>query len=515
MSGLILACVRDPALLPEPAETIGRCARRLSPPNITPHEPWLFEADGLGVGVVNPMTSVRFAYGAVCLGALYGDNEDWLVTGTPSPDGSYALCRHDDSVVEVLTDAVASRTLWYALTNEVFFVSTSQRALVSLLGDFELNRRAVAWMASAGCLGPEASWDRRLMRIPGDCRVTLDRRRWSLRVERRPVVFAPEAGNEAEHLEHLVQAIRQTFAHVDLPESQWPLPLSGGGDSRAALLFLLDQGHVPRCITWGDEAPARTPGSDVAIAQAVADALHVEDTFLPLGQASVGVAETLERFLVAGEGRVDHLGGYTDGLEMWRALFEMGIAGIVRGDQAFGLWRVYSEIDARRSEGAVTVADYPSDHPLRQLAFATQPWPVALDKHVDESVEQYRDRLYHEFRLPTVLAALTQIKTAYVEVACPLQSRTIVDAVRRMPDSMRTDKRALRELVVALGPHVPFASDEAHDPTDRYLSQTAAVEEMARELASPQARLLLRGRPTSCSSRTDYVVSACPRRRRA
>ncbi len=107
-----------------------------------------------------------------------------------------------------------------------------------------------------------------------------------------------------------------------------------------------------------------------------------------------------------------------------------------------------------------------------------------------ESIEQYRDRLYHEFRLPTVLAALTQIKTAYIEVACPLQSRTIVDAVRRMPDSMRTDKRALRELVVALGPNIPFASDEAPDPADRYLSQTAAVEEMARELASPQARLL-------------------------
>ena len=354
-----------------------------SPPNITPHEPLLFEADGLGVAVVNPMTSVRFADGAVCLGALYGDYEDWFVTGTPSPDGSYALCRHDDNVVEVLTDAVASRTLWYALTNEVFFVSTSQRALVSLLGDFELNRRAVAWMASAGCLGPEASWDRRLMRIPGDCRVTLDRRRWSLRVERRPVVFTPEPGSEAEHLERLVQAIRQTFSHVDLPESQWPLPLSGGGDSRAALLFLLDQGHVPRCITWGDEASAKTPGSDVAIAQAVAEALHVEDTFLPLGQASVGVAETFERFLVAGEGRVDHLGGYTDGLEMWRDLFEMGIAGIVRGDQAFGLWRVYSEIDARRTEGAVTVADYPSGHPLRQLAFATQPWPEALDRRVD------------------------------------------------------------------------------------------------------------------------------------
>ena len=490
MSGLILACVRDAAHPSNSAETLARCATRLSPPNITPHDPTLIEARGLVAVVVNPMTSVRFADGGVCLGALYDDREDWSVTGAPSPDGSYALCRYDRNIVEVLTDPVASRTLWYVQTDEVFLVSTSQRALVSLLASFEPNPRALAWMLSAGSLGPESSWDRRLTCIPGDCRITLDRKRWSVQIDARPVVFSPERGSEHEHVEHLLEAIRETFSHVDLADSGWLLPLSGGGDSRAALLFLLEQGHKPTCITWGDEASERRPGTDLAVAKALATALDTEHILLRLDKTSAGAVDTLDRFLVAGEGRIDHLGGYTDGLEIWRRLFEMGAPGVVRGDQAFGLWRVYSEADARRSEGAIAVTDYAPGHPVRRLALAAQLWPSQLKKRSEESLAQYRDRLYLEFRLPMVLAALTQIKTAYVELACPLQSRRIVYAVRRMPDAMRTDKAAARELVRALGPDIPFASEEAPDPTDRYLSQPAAVEEMARELTDPSARSL-------------------------
>ena len=74
----------------------------------------------------------------------------------------------------------------------------------------------------------------------------------------------------------------------------------------------------------------------------------------------------VHRFLVAGEGSIDHLSGYMDGFAIWRELFQAGITGIIRGDEGFGWIEVTSETNVRYSVGALLLEDYFSADLLRR-----------------------------------------------------------------------------------------------------------------------------------------------------
>jgi len=86
---------------------------------------------------------------------------------------------------------VASRTIWYVQTDDVFMASTSQRAIVYFLHEFQPDKTAFLWMLSSGTLGPDASWDSRVKRLGPNARLILDRSMWRLRVERENIGFDP------------------------------------------------------------------------------------------------------------------------------------------------------------------------------------------------------------------------------------------------------------------------------------------------------------------------------------
>jgi hypothetical protein len=152
---------------------------------------------------------------------------------------------------------------------------------------------------------------------------------------------------------------------------------------------------------------------------------------------------------------------------------------------------VFSENHARISGGAVLVSDYSPSHQIRRLELADQTLPDGLRRGPEESTEGYRDRLYQQYRLPVIMAALNQIKTSYVDVVSPLLTRRIVDAVRAMPDELRTDKRAFHELVTQLGPSVPFARHDSTAPGDAYFARQGTLAALREALATPAADSVL------------------------
>jgi hypothetical protein len=429
---------------------------------------------------------------ASCIGVMEGPAATWASVSAPAPDGSYVLLRHDDERLELISDALASRTVWYAQTPDLFVASTSQRALVSLLGGFEPEGAAVTWMATSGTLGPSVSWDRRLSRLPGDSRLTLDRSSWRLTVSTTPIEFEAADQDDEALIAELDDAILTSCADLRLDLSRWVLPLSGGMNSRGVLLAFLAAGLKPRCVTWGLSTSQVDPLNDAYIARAVAQRLGVEHSFHATDHSDEDVRLALDRFLVAGEGRTEDFGAYTDGLALWRDLHDTGVAGVIRGDEpGWGYGSYYSEDYARRKLRLRILSDYPSGHLIRRLGLEAEPIPSDLCRRDGETFAMYNDRVDDGFLVPTRFAALNDIKAAYVEIANPLLTRRVVAASRRLPDHLRRERAAFSAFVRSRGPDIPFAEHQAPADPAEYLARPDFVAELRRELGSSAADRVL------------------------
>ena len=493
MADLILCCERPGRRRTLSGDDLLRVAARVAPTNITAHAPLLLESAGLRAVVVNPSSDgVRVRDDAVCLGSLFGEPGHWWQTGSPAPDGTYALLRYDEASVELLSDAVATRTIWYVADEQAFLASTSQRALVALLGELQLDRVAVSWMMSSGTLGPEASWDARLSRLPGCSRLAFSRTTWRTRLDIGQLPFAPVERDRPAHAASLRKALAWSCANLNIDVGQWVLPLSGGRDSRALLAFMVRGGLRPRCVTWTTRSSLHRPLSNAFLARLVAQRFGVEHEFVWLDGHSGEAGLALERFVEVAEGRSDEYSGYTDGCRIWRDLFAAGVSGVIRGDESAGIRRRAASPEAARANSAgAMVGDYPSEHLIRRLGLADQVWPARLHQTPGEGLDTYRDRMYEQSRLPGALAALNDVKGRYVEVVNPLLSRRMIDTLHELPDELRAYGRVYNQVVDGESRPIPYARFNSTQPVSECLDDPGLVEAMVRELSSARVERVL------------------------
>jgi len=487
VADLILECVRDgPAGRLHTREQLLRLASRLAPSNISPRPTHIIETQNLHAAIVNPsQEGVRTADGGVLLGGVIGEAGRWWGVGSEPPDGTFVLVRYSDASVELLSDVTASRTLWYVQDEERLVASTSQRAVVALLGAFDLDRSAVAWLLSSGSLGPERSWDARVQRLPPDSRLVLERRTWRSTLAQRPAVFAPVARRREEHLELLRDAIAWSCSALDIDTERWLLPLSGGIDSRTILVFMVKSGRRPRCVTWTSRASVRNPLSDAFIARLVARRFQVEHHYAFLDDAQKVDGAALQRFVEVGEGRTDEFAGYVDGCAMWSDFFASGLSGVIRGDEPLAFRRRAASLDdARRDGTGAMITDYPEDHLVRRLGLVDQDWPERLRLQPGEGHEPYLDRMNHQGYIPNVLAPLTGLKCRYLEVVNPLLSRRVVAVARTFPDELRMYARAFSGIVDRESPCIPHARFTSTPAASEYLADDEVIWAVVAELTS-------------------------------
>jgi asparagine synthetase B (glutamine-hydrolysing) len=495
MAGFALVLRRDRASAPTESARLASLARRLSPANIEANPPNVFEEAGLARVVINPVAGVGVDRRGVMLGSLFGD-ADWSTPGGPAPDGTYAIVRHDARCVELLTDVFGSRTIWYVLTDGEFLASTSQRALVALLGSYELCDEAVTWMIASGNLGPNHGWDARLQRVPSASCLRLDRETWTLSTSTRRLRNTPASRSAEQHVVRLRDAIFAACASLDVVGSPSALTLSGGYDSRSLLIGLARAGKPVTCLTWGLAASLDDPGNDAWIARRLAERFNLKHEYLFLDTPDASTRDVFTRFLCAGEGRIEDFSGYTDGLRAWTHIFESGIATIIRGDSpGWGFpFPPINDFVARSMVHEMTlVSDYPESELIHQLDLSDQRPPEGLFNVAGETLDAYRDRIYNDYELPICMSAFNQVKCAYVEVVNPLFARDVVTAALELPDELRHLRFAFEKMVSGLVPDVPFATTGADEPLDRYLRREIVQRELISELSSAAARRILSG----------------------
>ena len=408
--------------------------------------------------------------------------------------GHLALARWDADSVELISDICASRTLWYVLKEDMLLASTSQRALVTLLGSFELLPEATACFLSSGTLGPEVSWDARLRRLPPDSRAVLDRDSWRIALTEAPFELNETPGGDEAQVARLHDAIAATCGSLNLDLERWVLTLSGGRDSRALLAFLVKNGLRPRCVTWTTRASLRHPLSDARIACRLARHYGAEHDLQFVDYRGADLSATLDHFVAANEGRNDDIVAYLDGLAVWRDLARAGISGVLRGDEAYGpRRRSPSPEDGRRGLGGAAAADYPRDHVIHRLDVAPQAWPARLRVAPGETRLDYRLRTMQTGYIPNGAAGLNGLKARYVEVVTPHLSRLIIRTVRSLPAELRRYSRAFSSIVDRQARSIPYARSSRHRPLSETLRSPEMLEAIVSELISPGIERVLPG----------------------
>ncbi len=490
MSKVIYVCARD-RLAVSVAERLEEICRNLAPDNIAPNPPKIVVDEKTAYGVMNPAGSMLERGNSVLIGKLFEEEANWWESTHGLLDGSFALFRDAEHCFEIVSDPVGSRAIWYYLDRELFIASTSQRAITMYIGSFEFDERIIPWMLSTGSLGPQLSWDKRIERVPPDSAVILKKKEWSISTKSNPVDFALLEESKSQHEELLREAIEDTFESLNLDLSSWVLPLSGGYDSRGILCLLHNTSNGSeglRTITWGLEASLHQKRNDAYVARELANRLRVSHKYYLTEEPEEPVEEIVNRFVLLGEGRIDHLSGYMDGFRIWKTLFEEGVEGVIRGDEGFGWVGVSSSLSVRHSVGCPLCSDFRDLKKFEEFGFKTQELPGILLRREGETLAAWRDKLYHGFRLPTILSSLSDLKLPYVELMNPLLSRKILQQVRRLPDDLRTEKTLYKKVVTDLSPRVDFATDEAIARRKNVFKQEEVVNLLEGELSSEQTK---------------------------
>jgi hypothetical protein len=281
---------------------------------------------------------------------------------------------------------------------------------------------------------------------------------------------------------------------MDLDYSKVALPLSGGFDSRALLMMVSDK-ELNQCVTWGLEQSQRDSRNDAYIAEKVARHFGVDHQYLytDAERTDASIETIFERFLISGEGRVARISGYTEGFSIWKSLFEQGIEAILRGDMAFGVDSGATEFEVRRLGRLTLLSDFGNLPDALVQELPPQSIGEELSRRPGETMATWRDRCYQTNAVPTVLAALTDLKSSYVEVINPLLSSSIIDCARTHPDSLRTDKLLWKEIVRKDGPDIPIAETSAPERTDLFMKKKDAVDVIVSELDAADVPTVITG----------------------
>lgn len=487
MARVVLLCRRDRnAELADELRGVAALARRLTPDGIEPAAPYVFCSDGRLLMVVNPAPTSFVRDGSVAVGWLVKPDEDWWRPGAAVPEGGFGLFRSDPDAVELVADALGTRTLWYALTDELFVAATCQRSVVAGLRSFEPDPTVCPWVLSTGRLPVGRSWDRRIRPVPSGGRVYLDRHTWRLSHRREPAPCDPIRPSYAEAERHYCEVVDSLFADLGLRPEEWAVSLSGGVDSRAVVAHLPEAGDCHAFTYAAADRPA-PPDSDVVIAAQVAARFGMDHAVLPLRSDRLPAEEVLRQFVTAGEGRTDELAGYVDGFAVWRSVRERGVARVLRGDLALYSHAVATELDLRRELGLLRLDEYRGMPAAEALGLAEQTEPEITRRLPGESLADQRERLWGEVSVPTQFAALTALKAGHVEVFSPLQCRRIAAVARSLPPVLRTGKPLMRRVAAARCPGIPVAR-RGNLPSTAAVLRTPPMRRALHEgLSSPGA----------------------------
>ncbi|MEZ4774692.1 MAG: hypothetical protein R3D00_16020 [Bacteroidia bacterium] len=480
MSKLILVCNRDSSI-PDFTSKAQTLFKRLLPPDIQPHPPLISNSQNLHWAILNPSPVLTYHEDSVCLGTIFDRDAFWWQQGQSIPDGNFAIFRNTDTAIEVVTDMLGTRTVWYYFDHEQLIISTSQRSIVYFLGSYEPNPEVQSWFLFSGNQGPELSWDKRIKYLPGNSRLFLDRDTWTLDVETYPLTLNPSDHVDTNFEEEYESALRDSLSKIKLNPENCAMLLSGGYDSRG-LCYFLPEAQKMTGITWGKATAIYSKRTDPYIAIQIAKKLKMNFRFLNIKNSASEFEEMINRFLINGECRTDKISGYMDLFVTWKNIFESGFDGIIRGDHTFDYRKSSSEFETRYIYSLILWEDYKGMELLKPFGLAKQVIPEKLKQQPGESFSNWGGRLDRMFYIPVIQAALADLKLGYVENINPYINKSLIERLGALPEKVHIDKQVLKKIIGSVNPDIPFATSQGLTEEKSFIKQPKVIRYIQESL---------------------------------
>lgn len=361
-------------------------------------------------------------------------------------DGSYAVIKNSADKAAFFSDQFGSRTLWYYFDQNRLIVSTSQRAVVALKGNFKLNKEVLAWYLSSGSQGPFLSWDQDIQQVLPNLEYRLNVAEWSFASQQKPGMDLPPSGSVKmkDYLEVYQSRITESVKDIvnTYPQGQVLMPLSGGLDSRSLLALTKNAGLECKVtlVNWGAPQPKGIFDDKVA-AHHVAKFYGKEllDIYLPAEVDSYD--QILDRYAEASEGRLAEVNAYTDAFKAWEDFFLQGYRALVRGDVDVTEGLNLNDICIRVHMGVVPFKDYKniSEFPVDGLAKLQTSYDISPLKN--ESLIRHRDRLFAVLCIPTQVSPYGDQISAYIDTKAPMLNWSLFKQYMGLADKDKGNKR--------------------------------------------------------------------------
>ena len=473
----ICLCQRESNVTPLPIPlNFTNLTEKFVPDHFTPNPMRSIQSPGLSMSIINPLDILEVKNDSFYLGLLTHKPQDWHIPGGGIPDGNYALIRANEDTLELVSDVSGTHPMWYYYDEQVFIASSSQVAIISLLGSYQPNPKTYPWFLSGGHHGPLMGWDQRIRKVRSNhSKIVLDRNQWTLDEVTNKLSFSPVKMDSSRYFSYYQEEMTNLLGSINLDYHRWVLPLSGGVDSRA-LLLLMKRDLNLRTLSWGHSSAEKNPIGDVYTAKKLAKHFHLSHEFYPVDISPLPFEQIFDRFLTIGEGRVDAIAGYVDGFDVWNQFFDQNIEGIIRGDLPVSQMPVAKSVEE--------VWEYLCMPPFKNSfnkelydtwELSDQDIPKDLQKRDDETFTEYRDRAFIEYRAPSCHGGRNDLKLLHTEVFSPLQTTAVVNLYKTLPDEYRAGKTLLNQLVKKLNPGIPFAITDSVVDYKEYLRHPLVV----------------------------------------
>jgi hypothetical protein len=351
------------------------------------------------------------------------------------PDGNYFIYRRQKEKIEIVSDYVASRTVWYYSNKDFFCFSTIQIPIIVLLNSFQFNQQVVPWFISSGTLGLGNSWDSRISQLPRNSYLEFDFFKFKSNLITIPSTIPSPKNFRFKDFKALLS---KSLSNMRLDPKKSIHLLSGGVESRLLVSYLAKPLSIPT-VTWGTKVSEKDRNSEINIARRISKISNLPHRTIYIQNNSESVDSILEEYLKYGEGRVDHILGYVDGFGIWKEFQDSGIDFVIRGDQGFGRKTLKNDVLARKVIGCEFIKDYNNldsvfiNNPIQKFE--------SLLRSKSESLVGYSKRIGIEFRHPIVNAALSDLKLAFVEIANPLLNRCLLEYSEIIPEKLALNKK--------------------------------------------------------------------------